>query len=300
MVEKMVRKRFSQREGVKPSKDIQINSLDIETRNRIWNAISKYYFEILLDESFDINKRDYLRWKTLLEDIWDRLFKESLEFIHRNDPKNIYDYLKDYTLSHEWYEIYDLIEFVAETFVSDPHNVRFKKYCNSVLKEESTGYRFVGGRISSITSEEEIAEIEEALTTPFDPINDHIQRALELMSDRRSPDYRNSIKESISAVEFVCKLIIGERDSTLGRAISKLEQSGLKLHEDQKEGWKKLYHWTSDDSGIRHAIMDKPRVDLDDAKYMLVNCSAFVIYLISQSVKAGITLEDNFQRIRSN
>ena len=39
-----------------------------------------------------------------------------------------------------------------------------------------------------------------------------------------------------------------------------------------------------------HAMMEKSNVTLDDAKFMLVSCSAFVNYLIAESQEAGIEL----------
>ena len=62
------------------------------------------------------------------------------------------------------------------------------------------------------------------------------------------------------------------------------------MHTDLKKGFKDLYGWTSDSDGIRHALMEMPTVDAEDARYMLVSCSAFVNYLIVKADKAGIQL----------
>jgi hypothetical protein len=50
----------------------------------------------------------------------------------------------------------------------------------------------------------------------------------------------------------------------------------------------KLYGYTSDDSGIRHAILDQPTVGFDEAKFMIVSCSAFVNYLIAKAGAVGL------------
>ncbi len=50
-----------------------------------------------------------------------------------------------------------------------------------------------------------------------------LKRALELFSDRGSPDYRNSIKESISAVESFVIFTTGKDKGTLGQLTKKLE-----------------------------------------------------------------------------
>ena len=81
------------------------------------------------------------------------------------------------------------------------------KRWNQVLEEENAGYRIVGGEVVDVTSAEEITEIEGALSCGILAVREHIRSAVSLLSERKKPNYRNSIKESISAVESVCRLI---------------------------------------------------------------------------------------------
>ncbi len=121
------------------------------------------------------------------------------------------------------------------------------------------------------------------------PVTQHFKTALELLSDRTSPDYRNSIKESIIAVEAISKLITGNSGTTLGRALATIESQGqVQLHTKLKDGFINLYGYTSDAHGIRHALKDDEHPAFEDARYMLVSCSAFVNYLIEKATKAGI------------
>jgi len=189
----------------------------------------------------------------------------------------------------EWYEAYDFIEFVVKNYPDEPANRKFKDYCNSILKNELSAYRFVGEEIAQITSEEEIAEIQEALEESSRPVNIHLRTALNLLADRKSPDYRNSIKESISAVEAICKLITGNVKATLADALKEIEkEKKVELHSALKKAFDSLYGYTSDAEGIRHALLSESNLDFEDAKFMLVSCSAFVNYLITKSSKAGI------------
>jgi hypothetical protein len=153
------------------------------------------------------------------------------------------------------------------------------------------GYRLVSGRIVEITSEEEIKAIEQALALPdsLKPVREHLSQSLTLLSNRQKPDYRNSIKESISAVESLAKIISKQNGATLGPALDAVEKK-TKLHAVLKQAFQKLYGYTSDAQGIRHALMDEPTLDAEDAKFMLVSCSAFVNYLVVKAQKAGIML----------
>ena len=60
------------------------------------------------------------------------------------------------------------------------------------------------------------------------------------------------------------------------------------IHGALKAGFSKLYGFTSDEDGIRHAILDQPTVGFTEAKFMIVACSAFVHYLILKSEEAGL------------
>ena len=48
---------------------------------------------------------------------------------------------------------------------------------------------------------------------------------------------------------------------------------------------KKIYGYTSNGDGIRHALLEEDSLEYEDALYMLVSCSAFVNYLISKFEK---------------
>jgi len=50
----------------------------------------------------------------------------------------------------------------------------------------------------------------------------------------------------------------------------------------------KLYGYTSDEDGIRHAILNDPELGFAEAKFMVVSCSAFVNYLIAKGEAGGL------------
>jgi hypothetical protein len=115
----------------------------------------------------------------------------------------------------------------------------------------------------------------------FGGVNQHLKRALELLADRENPDYRNSIKESILAVESMCQIITGKDKASLGDALKILERDH-ELHSALKGGFSKLYGYTNDEDGIRHAMSEEPKIDSADAKYFLMSCTSFINYLKSK------------------
>src|SRR5699024_6978603 len=107
--------------------------------------------------------------------------------------------------------------------------------------------------------------------------------SLRMLSDKKDPDYRNSIKESISAVESYCSIMVREPKATLGKALAKIEVKN-DIHPSLKEAFNKLYGYTSDEEGIRHKLLDAPNVKQEDAVFMLVACSAFINYLKQKEI----------------
>jgi uncharacterized protein with PIN domain len=185
-----------------------------------------------------------------------------------------------------WYNVYDFIEFVLSEFpFSSQERNNFRTICNFWLEREMSAWRVIGNTVSRLTSDEEIEAVEAtcALEDPFASAATHMKTALTLLSDRKSPDYRNSIKEAISAVESACRVVTGNSKATLGDALRQFEKKGIRIHPALKLGFDKLYSYTSDEGGIRHSLLEQSMVDFEDAKFMLVSCSAFVNLLRARS-----------------
>jgi len=72
--------------------------------------------------------------------------------------------------------------------------------------------------------------------------------------------------------------LTGNPKATLGDALSMLEKNNH-LHPALKKGFSTIYGYTSDEGGIRHAMLDEPTITVTDAKFFLVSCSTFINYL---------------------
>ena len=187
--------------------------------------------------------------------------------------------MRNYFFEAQWYEIYDFIEFVA-THGPKTQKTKFTSACNYFLESENSAYRFLNGKIVEISSSNELQEIQNAIekSTPYYGVKQHLSSTISKLSDRENPDYRNTIKESISAVESLCKTVSGKEKATLGEALIALEKGG-KIHSALKSAFKALYGYTNDADGIRHALIEERSLTSADARFMLISCSAFVNYV---------------------
>ncbi len=278
---------FSQRKGLTPVKKvIQSDSMDDDLRHGLWNALDLFCWH---RQGEVVNWISQGNLEILIKRLWLDFFKWPLDNLDDYWPVT-YSKIRKIYYEFSWYEVYDFIEFIA---ANDEHmdSEVFMDFCNSILERELSAYRFVAGKITQITTEEEILEVEKALrvSEPYSNIRTHLKTALGLMANRKSPDYRNSIKESISAVEALCKSVTKNPKATLGQALKEIETK-VGLHPALINAFQNLYGYTSDADGIRHALLNESNLTFEDAKFMLVSCSAFVNYLIAKASQAGIKI----------
>lgn len=287
--------RFSERMGFVAVKElIQTESMDADLRNSLWNTFNSIIVgpgNSNAKSSIIFINNPQTTFDSFIVRQWCDFFKHPLTQL--SSSRNIWrESLESYFFKCEWYQVYDFIEFTAQNYPSKARADIFKKECNRILERELSAYRFVENTLVRINSQQEMNSIENAINFKSSKtfVDMHIEQALRLMANRENPDYINSIKESISAVESICKVIANDEKGTLGKTLNKLEQKGITIHSDLKEGFQKIYWYTSDSDGIRHAHKDIPNVSFEDAQFMLITCSAFCNYLIEKANKVSIDL----------
>ena len=259
-------------------KDIQLECASEVLKNRIFAAFYKQEFDIY----------DSLYKKNYTTGIEDMMIQMGVPY---EFPKNeIYkkknaEALQSYILDEKqpWYIIFDFIERYLK-ICDDATFDKMQAEFNAILEDEVSAYRILDGLVVPITNKSEMGSISDAKNTPFEACSIHIAKALELFANREKPDYENSIKESISAVESICSEITGIEgaQATLGKTIKKLKDAGMHIHPAMENAFTSLYGYTSDEGGIRHGSIDFVEAPSEDSKFMLITCSAFVNYLVEK------------------
>lgn len=272
--------RFSQRIGKRKVKtELEKEGLSSELRNSLWTLILELIIETKSNEK---QYQDHSELTKYFRDLWIHFFIWPID----NLPMSygtVADYkatpvVRKWFFNSDWDLVLDFVEFSSE------YHPKFHEICNTFLKREMSAYRFVDGKLVEVNSAEEIIEIETAIynADKFISVKTHLKTAIELLSDRKNPDYRNSIKESISAVESLSKIITKNDKTTLGQALKKIEKTH-NIPGSLKTAFSALYGYTSDEGGIRHSLLETGvKIDLEEARFMLVTCSAFVNYLLNK------------------
>ena len=272
---------FSERMGIKRRKSIaQVESMDDDLRVALWNEMLKFYFQgAALTDMGAV--RPTFELSALCRQIWAGIFNAPVDEM----PTvwiAVVKQIKAYFFQASWAEAYDFVEFVSQRFtINDPVcNSKFRQACNQVLEREVSGYRFIREEIVPISSPLEVEAVESALSQPpsYATVSTHFDVAVRCLSDKQAPDYRNAIKEAISAVESMTAIIAGLDKPDLDKALA-IIGNRYNLHGALRKSFSSLFGYASDAEGIRHALMEKESLTYDDAKFMVVFCATFVNYL---------------------
>lgn len=275
---------FSERKGIKHFSDIvQINSLNERTRNKLYTATQKildafennsyqyeidlqdYVIEYIYEEIFSKTNRDIPKWGGNYD--YDRIFGDLYRIFKE------YDYIDVFSFIEGIIKALERIEGI--TYNSHKYKSIYIELISKIFRIENVNYRIIRDQITDIVDEQQINSIEETLNNPYKEVAVHYAKAIELLYSVK--DFDNSIKESISSVESLCQIITGNNKATLGEALKLLKD---KIHPALKSAFEKLYGYTSDTNGIRHANgLGEGNSTFEEAKYMLISCSAFVNYL---------------------
>lgn len=154
----------------------------------------------------------------------------------------------------------------------------FAEELNKGFEKVNYDYRIVNNHITPIADKEDVEEFEDAINNVPNNIKEHLSKAMLYLST--NPDYENSIKESISAVEAFC--YTHTKNNVLTASLKILDKNNI-LHPRLKGAFEKLYCYSSEkDTGIRHGkaeIRASTTPTFYEAKFMLTVCSAFINYL---------------------
>ena len=289
-----VRGGFSDRNQIDSlNTEIQLTNFDERTRICFYNAIVRIYEIAYRGKGWDHpRKQEFIRYIAI--GIYN--MERKINGYYFDD--SIFEMIHDTMLEDKFDKVLTVIECIGKymhDYFLDSDSLHYGRtgktvydYFNTIFKQEYVGYRFINGEISRISDETEVQAINDSLQQSSHAVREHLVKANRFLSDREKPDYENSIKESISAVEAICQELLecNGKDASLGKMLKRLEDKGIVIHSAMKIAFDKLYGYTSDANGIRHAgDIGGPSSTFEEAKFMLVSCSAFINYLMGVSAK---------------
>jgi hypothetical protein len=239
---------FEQAEGIEPlPSQLKLREVSPKLRAVLWNQIHRYLTDAT--RSSDYGGASYL------EKPWSMILKE--EHVYRqhrmaddfkNKSKELIKETRDIFENGNYVAIFGWLEFVLK-HPACPSNVA--REIDGNLRFCRTAYRVVEHKvICPIASDTEHASIVKAFAdlaaTQFNGARAHLGKAA---SHLTAGVYADSVRESIHAVEAVCRTLDPSAD-VLSKALKKLEQK-ISIHPAMKNAFTSLYAYTSDEKGKR-------------------------------------------------
>lgn len=263
---------FSQRQGLSARQDsLQVDDIARGSLTRLWNIVAPHLPGVGITRAKE--HKIYIP-------IYDRFLKTPLSQLDQYASSAKSELEKLYA-SWPWHRCLDFIEFICSNCLNISSDI------NRVLVEEGVGYRLVDGLIVPLTEPEQIEAIQQPLQSSLvsPHAKAHLHEALKLLSPRGPVNAAAVVREAINAVEAQAKAITANSSHSLGPALTEIK-SKHGLHPVFEEAMKKLYGFTSDASGVRHAKKDfEESVDVEDALFFVIACSAFVSWLANKTNK---------------
>jgi hypothetical protein len=186
----------------------------------------------------------------------------------------------------QYHHVYGCIEF----FLKDEDcPLDLSDRISGIFEKHQAPFQIIDKQyLMPIASEEQGKLVTHALEalrkTPMAASSAHLKHSIDFLNKGQ---WAKSIAESIHAVESVARKIEPSAN-TLDPALKKLAPK-INMHPALQGAFGKLYGYTSDAQGVRHALIDQAAaVDRDDAIFMLTACAAFSSYLVNKATGAKL------------
>lgn len=266
--------RFSDRIGATQPPSLDREGMPSELRTALWNLLHTHIFETIAGE---YDRRWYYIMRSFY--VFNHLPLNGISTHWPLERESLHQWW--FNRERAWWELYNTIEHLTP-LLSANGDRRVYHELNQILESEGARFRFIDEQLTEITDKNEVAAVDEALAAPdkFAGAREHVATALRLLGQRPTPDYRNSISESINAVESTLKVLTGLKNADLSDALKAFSKAHP-IHGALSKGLNSLYGYTSSEHGIRHALIEPDaKVGFAEAKFMVVACAAFMNFLI--------------------
>ena len=277
---------FSQAQGYEEIPGpLKLGELPRDARTRIWNA-----FLTSIRRHVKRSGSMYRRGPLILVERWYSVLRAMhVQFCNRPLDEWTAEFetnrrmLREYIEEQPFNKVFDLIQFVLRHPRCPPGFIlqmqRVFEACRLAYAIDTASPPTI---LPAVTPEEGRTVVNSLQTLRHAGLASsaaHLRAASERIN---AGDWAGSVRESIHAVESVARQLDPQAAGTLRKALDSLKKRGtLTLHPALEEALSKLYGYTSDEQGVRHALLDRTdaQVGRDEAVFMLGACAAFASYL---------------------
>ena len=272
---------FSHAQGYEPIPGpLALGELSEEARRELWDLLTIFAWHSNSGSHPSNWATDY-HWREVFQTLHrDFLMKPRDEFDHNASViVGLYKSLILYELPFN--KVFDLFQMIMRHLLCP---VDFTAEVAAIFRECRLAYVVDTRRPATILpaatkqeGEAIIGAIKELRQVGLQGAETHLKKAGEHLN---SGDWPDAVRDSINAVESVARQLDPDASKELEPALASLEKKG-RLHPAMKQAFSRLYGYTSDEEGIRHALLTNATspAGKDEAVFMLGACASFASYL---------------------
>jgi tetratricopeptide (TPR) repeat protein len=183
----------------------------------------------------------------------------------------------------QWWQFYDTCEVLWQGLEYKRDNL--SEEINTLFREEHLGFELRGGKVEKIGSGFIDARVKEArylLKEPeFTGADKHFEKAMKALNARPNPDVENCIKDAVSAIESVGRIIVNDEKALLSDIIKDMAKNKT-IPKPLDEAIQKIYAYRGDQPGVAHGLVGTSKVTIDEAEFVLAMSAAIIIYLVKK------------------
>ena len=285
---------FSERYGYEPlPKPMRLEELSEDLRRELWDEVRQLLFRYRngLRPSYFFNDNG----RELIERVLGEYQRKPRDEIHTSYD-HVLDYCKHVLMNGLFFKVLTFLEILIAINEDETKIRDFGYAVEQLFEKHGASYRLDTSALDCeffpCSSEEQAISIQKALKVlgerNMKGAATHLRDAAGHINDGQFAD---SVADSIHAVESVAR-IFDPKAKSLTPALNSLEKAGVLNHRALKEAFSKLYGYTSDEQGIRHALLTSSAADVgqDEALFMFGACASFAAYLTQkhQQVKGSV------------
>ena len=276
---------FGQRHGYSAiPKRLKLKEISEDARTAIWNVFCRH-----VPIRSDIDKILFSQtpsfWAAILLSVHEHLYRERIDSF---DLRTMWRRMDQIVNQSPYWQVFDLIQGILR-HQSCPSDFKTAMAECFVKGQLAYSISFANApTIMPMTNEQTSSAIKDALDVLKESRLTGGIRHLENASDRiNNDDHAGAVRESIHAVESVARTLDPKTSNKLALALNALEKRHS-LHPALKSAMNKLYGYTSDEEGIRHALLEKGEADVgsEEAVFMFGACAVFCGYLASKGAES--------------
>jgi len=194
--------------------------------------------------------------------------------------------IEELIMKCDWWRFYDICEVIFKSLEPVYQQIeRFAEQVNTLFIDEQLGFEMRKGKIEKVGSGFINAKVREARYLLKDPefkgADEHFEKAIKHLNVRPNPDVENCVKDAVSAIESVGRIIVNDEKALLSDIVKGMVGKGT-IPKPLDQTIQKLYAYRGDQPGVAHGLVGASEVTVDEAEFVLAMSAAIIIYLVKK------------------